>query len=138
MTMAVNPISTEARGKMRLWNGRARQRWHWFDRHYRSTATIGVAQDFLGRGSEKGRRRAFEKLRKAFRDVAILEGVRIAGEHPIGICTTLKPREAVAVGSDDPGLRQDCVATNYFVVGFDPMTSAQRGQLIKRPERRGR
>jgi hypothetical protein len=114
---AANPISTEARGKLRRWKGRARQRWHRFDRHYGSLNTIGAAQDFLGRGSEKGRRRAFEKLRKTFANVAVLEGVRIAGEYPIAVWSILRPREAVAVDSDDPGRRQDCVTINYLVVG---------------------
>lgn len=109
------------RGQMRQWKGELADDYCTFDRACRSAGLKSAAIDFAQRNSEKGRRRAFEKIRKAFGPGATLEGLRIEGKHPLAIWSILKPRHAVIMdAAPESGLMQDCVTVNYAAVGTLP------------------
>lgn len=109
------------RGQMRQWKEKLADDYRTFDRAFCSADLGLITTDFVRRGSEKGRQRAFEKIRKAFGPGVALEGLRIDGKHPLAIWSILRPRHAVIMdAAPESGLMQDCVTVNYIAVGNLP------------------
>jgi hypothetical protein len=73
------PISTEARGKLRLWRREVAERQGALDRVLERKPFRLLVDDFLYRGSEKGRLRALMKLRQKLDPVTA--GARVARLH---------------------------------------------------------
>jgi len=112
--------NAEVRGQLRLWKKDLMVKYNAFERVYYQGSTIRPqVEDFVNRSSEKGRRRAFPRVEKAFGPGVKREWVDFSGRHPLALWTILCPRMSVAANGD-PGRMQDCVTMNYIVVGLLP------------------
>jgi hypothetical protein len=110
----------EVRGKLRQWKQKLSDEYQIYSHAYVNLGIADAFNDFAKRGSEKGRRRAFEKISKAFGPGPKLEQVS-RGKRPIALWSILNPREPVLVGApDETGLNQNCVTVNYIICGDIP------------------
>jgi hypothetical protein len=108
----------QTRGRMRLWKRSLANGYEAFSRAFLTRATSDHVIDFVRRSSSIGRKRAFDKLHRAFGPGVMLEGLRIEGEHPIAVWSILKPRSSVIIDAPvESGLAQDCVTVNYVIAG---------------------
>src|SRR5262245_51265425 len=101
------------RGQLRRWKAELWAKYCQFQTAYNDED--GLRDDvvnFAMRGSEKGRMRAFERLKRAFGPGVRFEGL-LNQKRPLALWSILKPRGALAVDQPiETGLMQDCVAIN--------------------------
>jgi hypothetical protein len=114
----VTYASAETRGKLRAWKTALARKYHEFDCAYHHKSLLNAVEDFAKRSSEKGRRRAFAKIKEALGSAPTLEYLDM-DKRPIALWSVLNPREAVAI-EGDPGQMQDCVTVNYLIAGAIP------------------
>ena len=110
-------ITAEARGKLRAIKKQLATNYKAADDFFHSLSDTTVRDLMLKR--KTGQKRAFEKFRPLAKAGAVLEAARLH-HHVCLVWSVLKPREAVAVESDDPGDMQNCVCVEYFVFGWMP------------------
>lgn len=112
--------NAEARGRLRLWKQAAAKRYAAFDRATNNNPELLAEGGQMVMRALKGRARAFRRLRRLIPEDARFEGACLAGKFPVAVWAMLRPRNAVTVDTDNPSLRQDCVVTEYLVVGAVP------------------
>jgi hypothetical protein len=106
----------ETRGRLRQWKSATTVAWNKMDQLFMDQKLNRDGRAFCLRGSELGRRRAFDRLARLLAPTgAHLEGVRFTGRYPIALWTTIKPRGAVMVTAD-PSRNQSCVSVNYLLI----------------------
>jgi hypothetical protein len=115
-------IDNEARGKLRVWKQQLARHYAMLEKRFRSEDILKTCVAFALRGSAIGRKRAFDKLSKAFTGCT-LECVRLDGPNPWALWSVLKPRTSVAV-NEGPELSQDCVAVHFILAGKLPNDDA--------------
>jgi hypothetical protein len=113
-------ISAAARGALRVWKTQAAARYAGYEAAFLALRGAAALYEFVGRGSVKGRHRAFNKLSRRIGSGAVLQGVRLAGANPIAVWAVIEPREAVRIESIDPAFDQDCATVNYMLAGSGP------------------
>ena len=122
--MSQQPISAEARGKLRAWKEHTQARFEAIDRARLNLFKEEHIPNMVLRSSIKGRARAFDKIRERF-SAATLEGVRLDGANPIAVWAVLKPRAPVVIDAEaPPHLLQSCVVVEYLVAGALPTAAA--------------
>jgi hypothetical protein len=110
------PISTEARGKVRLWRRQALARFKRIDAVIASAACRQASRDFAHKKG-KGRLRALPKLRKLMAE-ANFEGGHV--EDPAFVLWSfLHPRESVVRPGEgvSPARLQDGVCVDFVAIG---------------------
>jgi hypothetical protein len=119
------------RGQLRQWKERVAIKYRMFETCYNSDVMFEVGTDFACRSSEKGRLRAFAKLRQAFGPGAHLENFKNQ-KRPLAIWSILEPRESILATEslDKPGLQQNCVVINYILAGHIPDYDGQGRRFL--------
>ena len=120
----------ETRGRLRVWKQKLARDYATFDAAFRGMGDDNgnIRSDWpieLVRCPRAGRRRAFEKIKRALGPGAVLEEVRLEKRgKAYAVWSILKPRAAVTLAaaenaSDEEraSLAQDCVTLNYIVIG---------------------
>jgi hypothetical protein len=124
----IGAIGAAERGKLRQWKRAAAANYQLCDRLLHDPEMQRQVDEFAMRGSEAGRRRAFQRVTMLVRRFAHLQEVRFTGRAPLALWAALTPRNAVTVNPATEGQKQDCVAVNYVLVGA--LAGPGRGGMI--------
>jgi hypothetical protein len=118
-----HPVSTEARGKLRLWKAGASAGCAQLDRAIKSGRIAQFGFDLAKRRFEVERRRMVRAARNLLGPAAHLEGASLKGRSPHLLFTVLRPRDSGLIDRVDPSDDQLVVAVEYLVVGTSPRSS---------------
>jgi hypothetical protein len=110
-------IGASERGKLRQWKHAAVAKYRLCDQLLHDLEMKRQVNEFAMRGSEAGRRRAFQRIGALVRRFGHLQEVRFTGRAPLALWAALAPRNAVTVNPATEGQKQDCVAVNYVLIG---------------------
>jgi hypothetical protein len=124
----IGTIGAAERGKLRQWKRTAAANYQLCDRLLHDPEMQRQVDEFAMRGSEAGRRRAFQRVNVLVQRFGHLQEVRLTGRAPLALWAALTPRDAVTVNPATEGEKQDCVAINYVLVGA--LAGPGRGGMI--------